>query len=75
MQENVKHFLKWLNLKAFLKRIIKQISLIKKSHCLLYSQVMFKLSENVFEISGWVGAIFYDYPVENPISCMKLSSL
>lgn len=29
VQEYIKHFLKWLNLKVFFKRIIKQISLIK----------------------------------------------
>lgn len=26
----------------------------------MYSQVMFKLTENVFEVSDWVGVIFYD---------------
>ena len=41
----------------------------------MYSQGMFKLIGNVFEVSGWVGAISYDYSVESSISGMELLSL
>lgn len=72
VQECIEHFLKWLNLKGSFKKTIKQIFLIKKSHCLVYSQVMFKLIENVFVVTGWVGGIVYDYSVESSVSFIEL---
>lgn len=33
---------------------------------------MFKLIENVFVVTGWVGGIVYDYSVESSVSFIEL---
>lgn len=38
----------------------------------MYSQGMFKLIENIFEVLGWVGQFFYEYSVGSSTICIAL---